>query len=218
VNVGRVLDARKVAREQIVDEAARVIFAGGLVIFPTDTVYGIGCDPYDLAAVDRIYGSKRRPDNKPLTFHLGSVAEFLEYARGNPLATLAARRLLPGAVTLVVRRPAFVSADVTAGLPSLGMRVPADDLACAILDRCGPLAATSANASGRSAYRGGGNWEQLPPADLLIENGPTREQLESSVVDVTGPRPVILREGAVTLGALNEAIGPIIRQAVKERS
>lgn len=218
MNVGRVLDARKVAREQIVEEVARVIFAGGLVIFPTDTVYGIGCDPYDLAAVDRIYGSKQRPDNKPLTFHLGSVAEFLEYARGNPLATLAARRLLPGAVTLVVRRPSFVSADVTAGLPSLGMRVPADDLASAILDRCGPLAATSANTSGQRAYRGDGNWEQLPPADLLIENGPTREQHESSVVDVTGPQAVMLREGAVNFGALNDAIGPIIRQAVKERS
>ena len=218
MNVARVLDARNVPREQIVEEVARVVFAGGLVIFPTDTVYGIGCDPYDLAAVDRIYGSKRRPGNKPLTFHLGEVGELLEYARDNRLATLAARRLLPGPVTLVVHRPAFVSAEITAGLPSLGMRVPDDSLSRAILDRCGPLAATSANTSGRQAYRGDGDWEQLPPADLLIENGPTRQQLESSVIDVTGPRAILLREGAVTYADLDQQIGPVVRQEFKERS
>jgi L-threonylcarbamoyladenylate synthase len=134
------------------------------------------------------------------------------------LATLAARRLLPGPVTLVVHRPAFVSAEITAGLPSLGMRVPDDALSRAILDRCGPLAATSANTSGRQAYRGDGDWEQLPPADLLIENGPTRQQLESSVIDVTGPRAILLREGAVTYADLDQQIGPVVRQEFKERS
>lgn len=214
----KAIDARISAVEDVVEEAARVIFAGGLLIFPTDTVYGIGCDPFDTAAVDRIYGAKRRPGFKPLTLHLGSVDEFLEYAGSNALALLAAKRLMPGPVTLVLRRPAFVGADVTSGLPTLGFRVPGDDLSRAVLNRCGPLAATSANISGESAYRGDGDVERLPPAELLIENGPTRLQLESSVIDVTGPHAVLLREGAVTFDELCERIGPVIRTEVKERS
>ena len=213
----RVLDARETSVAEIVDEAARVIFSGGLLIFPTDTVYGIGCDPYDIGAVDKIYGSKRRPDSKPLTFHVGSVAEFLEFARDNPLAVVAAKRLLPGPVTLIVRRPPWVSDEITSGFPTLGFRVPDDPLCRAILERCGPLATTSANISGARAYRGDGEREQLPPADLLIENGPTQYQLESTVIDLTGSQPRILREGIVTFEDLTEKLGPIARPVVKER-
>ena len=217
MNVAKVIDARVVAVEEVVEEAARVVFAGGLVIFPTDTVYGIGCDPYDSDAVDRIYGAKHRPGSKPLTFHLGSRDEFYEYTRNNALAKLAGKKLLPGPVTLIIRRPAYVSSEVTSGLPTLGFRVPDDELSCAILARCGPLAATSANVSGERAYRGDGDVERLPPADLLIMNGPTRHQLESSVVDVTGPQAVLLREGVVSFEELNERIGPVLRTEVKER-
>ena len=213
----RVLDAREASVGEIVDEAARVVFSGGLLIFPTDTVYGIGCDPYDIGAVDRIYGSKRRPDSKPLTFHVGSVAEFLEFARDNPLAVLAAKRLLPGPVTLIVRRPQWVSDEITSGFPTLGFRVPDDALCRALLERCGPLATTSANISGAQAYRGDGEREQLPPAELLIENGPTRYQLESTVIDLTGSQPRMLREGVVTFEELSEKLGQIARPIVKER-
>ncbi|HEY8322337.1 MAG TPA: L-threonylcarbamoyladenylate synthase [Candidatus Baltobacteraceae bacterium] len=213
----RAVDARETPVGEVVEEAARVIFSGGLLIFPTDTVYGIGCDPYDIGAVDRIYGSKRRPDSKPLTFHLGSVPEFLEFARDNPLAVLAAKRLLPGPVTLIVRRPAWVSDEITSGFPTLGFRVPDDELSRAILDRCGPLATTSANISGSQAYRGDGDREHLPPADLLIENGPTRYQLESTVIDLTGPQPRVLREGVVTFEELTEKLGQVVRPVVKER-
>ena len=213
----RILDARAASVGDIADEAARVIFSGGLLIFPTDTVYGIGCDPYDAGAVDRIYGSKRRPDGKPLTFHVGSVTEFLEFARDNPLAVTAAKRLLPGPVTLIIRRPQWVSDEITSGFPTLGFRVPGDPLCCAILDRCGPLATTSANISGSQAYRGDGDREQLPPADLLIENGPTLHRLESTVIDLTGSQPRMLREGVVSFEELSEKLGPVGRPVVKER-
>jgi L-threonylcarbamoyladenylate synthase len=153
-----------------------------------------------------------------LTFHLGSVTEFLEFARDNPLAVLAAKRLLPGAVTLIIRRPQWVSDEITSGFPTLGFRVPDDDLGRAILDRCGPLATTSANISGAQAYRGDGDREHLPPADLLIENGPTLHRLESTVIDLTGSQPRILREGVVTFEELTEKLGPIARPAVKERT
>jgi L-threonylcarbamoyladenylate synthase len=218
VNVANVIDARTADADAVAEEVARVVLKGGLVIFPTDTVYGIGCDPFDTDAIDRIYGAKRRSGSKPLTLHLGSVAEFLEYTRGNPLASIAGKRLFPGAVTLIVRRPAFISEDLTSGLPTLGFRVPDDALARTILERCGPLAATSANTSGEQAYRGDGDWERLPPAELLIENGPTRHRLESSVVDVSGAHARLLREGVVSFEELNERIGPVVRPSMKDRT
>jgi L-threonylcarbamoyladenylate synthase len=202
-----VIDARTAPLEEVLEAAARTVFGGGLLIFPTDTVYGVGCDPYDAAAVARIYGAKHRPGSKPLTFHLASAQEFLEYAREDPLAIRAARRLLPGPVTLIIRKPHFVSEQVTAGLQTLGFRVPDDPLCRAILERCGPLAATSANRSGEQAYRGDGDYEGLPEVDLIVENGPTRYRRESSVVDLTGPRPRLLRAGVLDAERLSEALG-----------
>ncbi|MEO6913626.1 MAG: L-threonylcarbamoyladenylate synthase [Candidatus Baltobacteraceae bacterium] len=218
MNVAAVIDARREDAALVADEVAKVIFNGGTVIFPTDTVYGIACDPQRSDAIDRIYGAKQRPDNKPLSLHLGSVREFLEYAGQNSLALLAAKRLLPGAVTLIIRRPAFISEDVSAGLATVGFRVPDDPLSLAILERCGPLAATSANTSGAKPYYGGGDWETLPKADLLIENGPTSRQAESSVIDLSGSLPRLLREGALTLEFLSSQLGPVVRQTVKIRN
>lgn len=218
MNVAAVIDARVENSALVADEVAKVIFGGGTVIFPTDTVYGIACDPQRTDAIDRIYGAKRRPDNKPLSLHLASVSEFLEYAGKNSLALLAAKRLLPGPVTLIIRRPAFISEDVSAGLATLGFRVPDDPLSLAILERCGPLAATSANTSGARPYYGAGNWELLPSADLLVENGPTRRQAESSVIDLSGTQPRLLREGAITFEELSARLGPVDRQTVKIRN
>lgn len=209
VRVANVIDARKESHARIAEEVAGVVFGGGLVIFPTDTVYGIGCDPYLSAAVERIYGSKQRPGHKPLTLHLASVTELVEYVKDRRDAAAVVRRLLPGPVTIILRRPAFIDGDVTAGLPTLGFRVPDDPVCSAILERCGPLAATSANTSGERAYDGNGDWESLPPADLLVENGPTRYRAESTVVDFTGAQPIVLREGVVSVDRLTELLGPL---------
>ena len=212
------IDARLEPVEKVADEVAQVVYGGGTVIFPTDTVYGIGCDPFRTDAIDRIYGAKRRPDHKPLSMHLATVAEFLEYLEGNAMGTLAARRLMPGPVTIIVRRPAFIYEDVSSGLPTIGFRVPDDRLCSAILERVGPLAATSANTSGERPYYGAGNVETLPAADLLVDNGPTKYAAESSVVDISGMRPRLLREGVFSLEHLEECIGPIERQTVKVRN
>ncbi|HEY9180918.1 MAG TPA: L-threonylcarbamoyladenylate synthase, partial [Candidatus Baltobacteraceae bacterium] len=187
---------------------------GGTVIFPTDTVYGIGCDPYDVGAIARIYGAKQRPANKPLSLHVASVGEFAEYANGYRDTVAAGRRLFPGAVTIIIPKPAFIDQDVTAGLPTLGFRVPDDSLCRAILERCGPLAATSANLSGSQAYYGAGDWDSLPPADLLVENGPTKYRHESTIIDMTGPQAVVLREGVVSLERLTGLLSPVIRHSV----
>lgn len=191
----------------MIEEVASVVFAGGIVIFPTDTVYGIGCDPYNPGAIARIYGAKERPGNKPLSLHLAAVPEFLEYAKDRPDVMGAARRLMPGPVTIIIAKPAFIDRSVTAGLATLGFRVPDDTLCSAILERCGPLAATSANTSGERAYYGNGDWNTLPPADLLVENGETKYRRDSTVIDMTGPEAVVLREGVVSVERLTQLLG-----------
>jgi L-threonylcarbamoyladenylate synthase len=218
VTIGAVIDARVERLETVLEEVAAVIFDGGTVIFPNDTSYTIACDPYRSQAIDRVYASKRRPDEKPLTLLVASPAEFLEYGRENPVAPLAAKRLLPAPVILVMRRPAFITDELAAGLPTLGFRVPDDELARAILDRCGPLAATTANPAESVRYEGGSDHSMLPPADLLVEHGPTKYDLESTILDLTTTPPRLLREGAVSLDRLVELLGPVERLTIKVRT
>jgi len=216
--IGAVLDARTERLERVVEECARVIFAGGTIVFPNETSYGIACDPCRSESVDAVYRSKRRPDALPLTLHVATAAEFLEHAPGNALAILAAKRLLPGPVILIVRKPAYVTDEVTAGMPTLGFRVPDEPLAQAILERCGPLAVTSANTSGEAPYRGGGSTAALPEADLLIENGPTRYEGEASIVDVSGTTARMLREGVMSFDMVAQRLGPLERPVIKVRT
>lgn len=216
--IGDVLDARKEALDVVVEECARVIFDGGTIIFPNETSYGIACDPYRLASVDAVYHAKRRPDDKPLTLHVATPAEFLEFAPGNASAILAAKRLLPGPVILIVRKPEFISDEVTAGMVTLGFRVPDDPLATAILERCGPLAVTSANQSGLPPYRGGDDISELPDADLLVLNGPTRYEGEASIVDLSVTPARLLREGVMKFDRISELLGSVERHTVKVRT
>lgn len=216
--IGAVLDARKERVERIADECAAVILGGGTIIFPNETSYGIACDPNRSDSVDRVYHAKHRPDDRPLTLHVATPAEFLEYAPSNALAILAAKRLLPGPVIVIVRKPAFISDDVTAGMPTLGFRVPDEPVAQAILDRCGPLAVTSANRSGSPPYRGGERHEELPEADLLIENGPTRFEGEASIVDCSGSPARLLREGLMSFDHIAQRLGALERRTVRVRT
>ena len=216
--IGEVIDARTASVTDVVEACARVIFAGGTIIFPNETSYGIACDPYRLQSVDAVYAAKKRPDEKPLTLHVATPQEFLEFAPHNPLAVLAAKRLLPAPIICIVRKPAFVSDEVTAGMATLGFRVPDEPLARAILERCGPLAVTSANESGKPPYRGGVDHGVLPNADLLVENGPTRYEGEASIVDLSGTTARLLREGVVKYERLTELLGPVERHTVKVRS
>lgn len=216
--IGEVIDARTEALDFVVEECARVIFNGGTIVFPNETSYGIACDPYRTTAVDRVYHAKRRPDEKPLTLHVATPAEFLEFAPGNAAAILAAKRLLPGPVILIVRKPEFISDEVTAGMATLGFRVPDEPLAKAILERCGPLAVTSANQSGRPPYRGGEDIAELPDADLLVLNGPTRYEGEASIVDLSVTPARLLREGVMRYDRIAELLGPLERHSVKVRT
>ncbi|MGC1382015.1 MAG: L-threonylcarbamoyladenylate synthase [Candidatus Baltobacteraceae bacterium] len=218
IDGARVIDAGAVRLEDVAEEVARVVFSGGTVVFPNDTSYLIGCDPYDSEAIDRIYAVKGRPDNRPLTLHVAAAQEFLEYAADNTLAAYAAKRLLPAPVILLVRKPAFISDELAAGLQTLAFRVPDDPFARALLERCGPIAGTTANPAGGPRYLGGGDRSMLPPADLVVLHGPTRYDSESSIVDLSGTHARLLREGVVSESRLTELLGPIERPTIKVRT
>jgi L-threonylcarbamoyladenylate synthase len=214
----RIIDASSSKLDEIAEEVATVVFSGGTVILPNDTSYLIGCDPYDYEAIDRVYAAMGRPDNRPLTMHVATAPEFLEYAAKNPLAITAAKRLLPAPVILLVRKPAFVSDELAAGLHTLAFRVPDDPFARAVLERCGPIAGTTVNPRGGARYLGGEDRSMLPATDLLVEHGPTRYNMESSIVDLSGSHARLLREGAVSERRLVELLGPIERPIVKVRT
>ncbi len=216
----RTLDSKRLRPAAIADAVAIVVQRGGVVIFPTDTVYGIGCDPMRLESVERIFALKRRPRTKPLALHFGSIAELLEYAPGNAAAAALARAFMPGPLTLVVRRPSYVGTFVTAGMETVGLRVPKHALCQKILERSGPLAATSANFSGQPAFVGNGLVTELPPADLRVDDGPTPLGVESTVVDVSNVADMadamsggarLVREGAIGVEMLERIIGRVER-------
>lgn len=204
--VNRRLVASQTPIDEILEEVAHAIEAGGTVIFPTDTVYGIGADPAREDAVLRIFEAKQRPRDKALALHFGAVSEALEYV-SDPASAAVVRRLLPGPVTVIVSRPSFVADFVTAGLPTVGLRVPDHPLCSAILERCGPLAGTSANRSGLPAYAGEGGGGALPEADVFVDAGPTPHRGESTIVDVSGGRPKLVREGVVSVRDIEAKIG-----------
>jgi L-threonylcarbamoyladenylate synthase len=165
------------------------------------------------ASIARIYDLKGRDERKPLSLHVATVDEALEYVGKDPVAADAVRKLLPGAVTLIVRRPAFIDEQMTSGMNTMGLRVPDHALCATILERCGPLAATSANRSGAPAFEGAGTRAVLPAADLLIDAGPTPRRGESTIVDLTGGHPRLVREGVVSVSELERALGWIERPA-----
>jgi len=200
------------------DEAARLIRAGGLVAFPTETVYGLGADATNDTAVARIFEAKQRPNFNPLIVHSPSVSEVWKYAADSRRAHALADAFWPGALTMVLpRKPnTKLSLLVSAGLPSVAIRVPAHGGARDLLRLSGrPIAAPSANRSGRiSPTTAQHVAESLGDAvDLILDGGPCRIGVESTIIDLTGERVIQLRPGGVPLEALEEAVGQSIEAA-----
>jgi L-threonylcarbamoyladenylate synthase len=198
--------------------AASLLRKGGVVAFPTETVYGLGADVFSVAAVGNIFRAKGRPSDNPLIVHLGDLADLSSVIRRLPKsAERLMSRFFPGPLTLIMPRHPAVPLEVTAGLDTVGVRVPRHPIAQAFLRACGtPVAAPSANRSGRPSPT---TWRAVHEemngriAGILI-GGATEVGLESTVVDCTVPRPIILREGAVTWEALRE-VAPEIRRTAQ---
>ena len=194
--------------------AAALLRAGRLVAFPTETVYGLGSDATNDRAVAAIFAAKGRPRFNPLIVHVPDLAEAETLAVFNEPARSAAARFWPGPLSLVLpRQPAAgLSLLASAGLDTVAVRVPAHPIAQALLrEAVRPVAAPSANRSGRvSATEPAHVAEDLGDAvALILDGGPTPVGLESTVLDLSGTSPALLRPGAVTLEALADLLGPI---------
>jgi len=206
------VDPRSPEPEKIA-RAAEVLRAGGLVAFPTETVYGLGADALSAVAVRRIFEVKGRPANDPIIVHISREGE-LEVVAGEvpPEARELIRRFWPGPLTLVLPKSERVPSLVTAGLPTVGVRMPAHPVALALIARAGPVAAPSANLFGRpSPTRAEHVLQDLGgKIDLVLDGGPTEVGVESTVLDLSKPgRPRILRPGGVSREALEEVLGPV---------
>jgi L-threonylcarbamoyladenylate synthase len=200
-----------------IDAAARALRAGGLVILPTETVYGLACDAANPEAVARVFQAKGRPRFNPLIAHVPDAAA----AEGIAVFDARARRLAeafwPGPLTLVapVREPARVCELARAGLDTVAVRAPDHPVAQAVLRAFGgPVAAPSANRSGRpSPTRFEDALEETgPSAAAALDGGPCRVGLESTVVGVFGPDLVLLRPGGITRGQIETVAGPLSDQ------
>jgi L-threonylcarbamoyladenylate synthase len=191
------------ATPDAVIQAAAILRAGGLVAFPTETVYGLGADATNGFAVAALYAAKGRPSFNPLIVHVPETAAAAAIAVLTPLAQTLAAAFWPGPMTLVLaRRPNRIIADLaTAGLETVAVRVPAHPIAQALLRAADmPIAAPSANRSGHVSPTAAAHVaaDLGDHVQLILDGGPTEVGLESTVVDATGAEPVIFRLGAVT--------------------
>ena len=197
--------------------AAACLRSGGLVAFPTETVYGLGVHALDPAAVRRLFAAKDRPFNDPLIVHVPSLVEARDLVTSVPsAATALAERFWPGPLTLVLPKSPTVPDEVTAGRPSVAIRVPSHPVAQALLRASGiPIAAPSANLFSRpSPTRAAHVLADLEGRiDMVVDGGPTRVGVESTVVDLTDHLPRVLRPGGVPLEALEAVLGSRLASA-----
>lgn len=190
------------------DGAAKCLRDGGLVVFPTETVYGLGADSANSRAIDNIYKAKGRPNDNPLIVHIASSSDVSSLAREvKPYAKILMEKYWPGPLTLIFKKQACVIDRVTAGLDTVAVRCPSNAIARELIQKSGVfVAAPSANLSGSpspTAYNHVKD-DMDGRVDYIVNGDGCEIGLESTVVDVSGEYPVILRPGAITLGMLKE--------------
>jgi L-threonylcarbamoyladenylate synthase len=200
----------------LVDRAVEILRAGGVVAFPTETVYGLGADATNDRAVRRIFEIKGRPSTNPLIVHVANEQIAQRYARQFPIAaTKLAARFFPGPLTIVLPKASSIVDAVTAGLDTVGLRAPNHPVALELLRKFGgAIAAPSANLSTRvSPTTAQHVRDELGDAvDLILDGGPCSVGIESTVLSLVD-RPTILRHGAVTREMIEEVLGECVNSA-----
>ncbi|HIS92469.1 MAG TPA: threonylcarbamoyl-AMP synthase [Candidatus Alectryocaccomicrobium excrementavium] len=202
------------ADDASIRRAAALLRAGELVAFPTETVYGLGADALNGGAAARIFAAKGRPADNPLIAHIAGESDLSGLIAGEPVPCARAlmRAFWPGPMTLIFPKSARVPREVTAGLDTVAVRMPSHPVARALISAAQtPIAAPSANRSGRPSPTTAAH--VLEDMDgripLILDGGPCEVGLESTVVDVTGARPRILRPGGVTREMLEGVVGAV---------
>jgi L-threonylcarbamoyladenylate synthase len=198
---------------EVISQAAALLRRGEIVAFPTETVYGLGANALEESAVRRIFEAKGRPAHNPLIVHVASIEAARALTPGwSESAERLARRFWPGPLTLVLPKAAKIPDLVTAGLPTVGIRVPHHPVTHALLSAAGlPIAAPSANRSGEvspttAQHVARSLGDRVP---LILDAGPTDIGIESTVVDVSGGEATLLRPGAISSEQLAELVGPL---------
>lgn len=198
-------------------DAATILRSGGLVAFPTETVYGLGAIGLDAGAVARIYAAKGRPSRNPVILHVASVKAARELAESWPIeAELLSSRFWPGPLTIVVNRRPIVPDIVAAGGPTVALRMPAHPVALGLLTAVGaPVAAPSANRSSRISPTSAAHVLRSLDGriDLVLDGGSTFGGIESTVIDLSVLPAVILRPGLVSAASIESVIGPVAWKA-----
>ncbi len=197
-----------------ISRAVKILRAGGLVAFPTDTVYGLGADAKSEAAVTRLARAKGRPEGKPFSLLVASVEMAREIAIFDPRAEILARAFWPGALTLVLplRCEAGITPRATAGRASIGLRLPDHPVSHALLQEFGaPIAAPSANPSGSPSPLCASDVANGLEGKIsaLLEAPPAPKGLDSTVIDLTSQRPRLLRAGAIAADSIEAALSDL---------
>lgn len=197
-------------------DGVAVLKTGGLLAFPTETVYGLGADASNPLAVRQIFAMKGRPADHPLIVHLASVDHVDQWGQMGAVGHALAAAFWPGPLTLVLPRQATVLDEVTGGLQTVGIRVPAHPTAQALLQRFGGgLAAPSANRFGRISPTTAAHVQaEFSDAVPVLDGGPCAIGVESTIIDLSGP-PALLRPGGVPLEAIEAITGPLAESSTR---
>lgn len=189
-----------------INESSRVLGSGGLVAFPTETVYGLGGNALDSTAAQKIYAAKGRPSDNPLIIHISDPADAEKYAYTNDVYYRLARVFMPGPLTVILRKRDCIPPSVTGGLDTVAVRCPSHPIARALIGTCGfPIAAPSANLSGSPSPTCAQHVisDLFGRVDVIIDGGDAEIGLESTIVKIDGETLTLLRPGAITVDALS---------------
>lgn len=199
--------------EEVIARAGDILKRGGLVAFPTETVYGLGGDATNPDASHRIYRAKGRPSDNPLIVHITNMKALEEItAQVPPAAYVLAERFWPGPLTMIFQKNDRIPHETTGGMDTVAVRMPSDPIARALIDASsGYVAAPSANTSGRPSPTQAEHVAQdlNGKIDMIIDGGPVHIGLESTIIDLTEDVPMILRPGYITLEMLRRELGEV---------
>ncbi|SFX43052.1 L-threonylcarbamoyladenylate synthase [Marinospirillum alkaliphilum] len=213
IQLVREMEEKNLPSQEKIERAAEILHQGGLVVFPTETVYGLGADCHNPAAVQRIFSTKGRPADHPLIIHLASAEQLHDYAVDIPaIAEQLAQDFWPGPLTLILKRHPQINPLVTGGQDTLAVRVPAHPVAQALLQSFGRgVAAPSANRFGRISPTTAQHArdELSGQINYLLDGGPCDLGIESTIINLTGPTPQVLRPGSITAAMLETITGPL---------
>ena len=201
------------SNEEDLQIAGDIIKAGGTVIFPTETVYGLGANALDSNAVKKIFTAKGRPSDNPLIVHIADINQIYEFVLDVPEnAKKLADAYWPGPMTLVLNKKDIIPNEVSAGLNTVGIRIPENEIARNFIKKANcPIAAPSANLSGSPSPTTVEHVlaDMLGRVDAIIKGENSRVGLESTVIDVTGDIPLVLRPGGITPEMIKKVCGEV---------